>query len=159
MKKALLVFTMSVFLTGNLAYAQNTKGDFLVGAGIGYHFDFEEDNLGLVVEGLYSFTDDVRAAAGIMYYFVDDDNFTYYDINVNAHYLFLNEEDYAVYALAGLNNFRWSNGFSDDELAINLGLGGEYDLDAIMLFGELKLTTGDVHDNNFLFHGGLRYRF
>ncbi len=151
---------VSVFLTGNLASAQNTSGDIHVGAGIGYHFDFEEDNVGLVLEGAYSFLDDVRVSAGIMYYFVDHDDFTFVDINVNVHYLFLNEVDYRVYALAGLNNARLSNdGWSDDELAFNLGLGGEYSLDPVILFVEFKLATGDIHDNNFLLHAGLRYKF
>lgn len=155
---------VSVFLAGNLVNAQNTQGDWHIGGGVGYHLDFDDDNVGIVIEGLYSFRDDIRVAAGILYYFVDDDNTTFYDLNANAHYLFKNDEELRIYALAGINIFNVSVDFegdswSDDETGFNLGAGIEYDLTSIMLFGELKLTTGDIHDNNFLFHGGLRYRF
>ncbi len=171
MKKLLLTIAAAIFLAGTGVQAQSQTGDFLLGGGLGYHFDLDDDEIGIVLDGVYSFQDDIRLGVNVFYYLIDDIEFmgetisiTAFDVNINGHYLFKNEEDMRLYGLAGINSFRLKESWegeseSDDETGFNLGAGIEYDLTSIMLFGELKLTTGDVHDNNFLFHGGVRYRF
>lgn len=150
-------------------YSQNLAKTFSLGGGIGYHTEFKDDNTGLVLEGVYSFTDDVRLAAGFLYYFVDepkDVSITLMDLNLNVHYIFKNDEDMRIYALGGINSFRFDVSYKDDddkssgdETGINLGAGIEYDVGNVMLFGELKITTGDVHDNKIIIHAGVRYTF
>lgn len=167
MRKSLLIAVCSIFLLGSATQAQNVAKSWTIGGGIGYHTEFDDDNTGLVLEGMYSFTDEIRASLGILYYFADqpdEGSITFFDININAHYIFKNDEDLRIYALAGINSFNFEakgGGVTEsgDETGFNIGAGIEYDIGSVMLFGELKMTTGDVHDSKFIIHAGIRYTF
>ncbi len=170
MKKLLLVAILALFVFNSGVNAQNEAGSLYIGGGFGYHTDMDDDNIGILLEGVYSFRDNIRFAAGILYYLSDDKNWggqaishTMYDLNLNVHYLFRDEDKMRLYALGGINSFRYKvsgGGFSEsgDDTGLNLGAGIEYNVGAVMVFGELKLVTGDAHDNSFILHAGVRYR-
>lgn len=170
MKKLLLPAILAIFVFTSGADAQNEAESWYIGGGFGYHTDWDDNNTGIVLEGVYSFQDHIRFSAGILYYLVDDESwggttysFTVYDLNLNAHYLFKNEEDMRIYALGGINSLRvktsgGGESSSKSKEGLNLGAGIEYNVGTVMLFGELKMVTGDGHDNKFILHAGVRYR-
>lgn len=159
----LVLFLGLVGFTAN-SNAQNMQGDFAVGLGAAYGFDVEE--LGINANVNYSFTDEIRAAVDFTYYLADSD-FTIWEFNANAHYLFMNEMDLRIYALAGLQyyNFEFEfdlGGFGtlaaeDDGIGFNVGAGIEYDLGGIMLFAEPKFTISGLEQLNVT--AGVRFAF
>ena len=94
----------------------------------------------------------------------------YWEINFDAHYFVINEEDYKVYPLAGLNlstigvkstvniPFVGSIGDTHTEVGLNVGGGARFAVaESIWLFGELKYVLSDA-DQLVISAGGL-YHF
>lgn len=96
MKKLLL--TLGVAFVCVCANAQ--KGDKSVGVNLSY--GTEISNLGIGVKGNYGLTDNIRVEAGFDY-FLEKDGMKFWDINVNAHYLFPLSDKLKVYPLAGIS--------------------------------------------------------
>lgn len=167
MKKTAFILFSIILFAGVVAQAKNHSGNLHIGAGVGYHTQFEKDNTGVVLEGTYSVLNRLRLSPGILYYFTDTGSdlydITVIDLNANAHLILINWERIRLYGLAGYNNFRVRVSYDNDsttenESGINLGGGLEYGRGNLMLFGEAKITTGDVHDNNIILHGGIRFK-
>lgn len=137
MKRILLVALLAVISFG--AYAQQGKQS--VGFNIGYGFDSKNATLG--IDYRYNLTDDVRLSPSLTY-FVKNDGLSAWNIDMNAHYVFMLSDMFGFYPLAGLNLSFWKNGFKEDGLSIsrnytrfgaNLGLGVE-------LYATSQLTVG-----------------
>lgn len=172
--------------------AQNMEGDFVVGGGLVYGtgvFDFgdEDIDIGLQVNGYYSVTPEIRVGGDFTYFFPvtfefsdeffgtqveEEDKYTITEVNINGHYLFVNESDLIVYALAGINIARFSNeytytengfseseSFSDSETGLNLGAGLEYALDFANFYAEAKLSNVGGDLDQFVLGVGLRFKF
>lgn len=161
----LVLFTALIGVTSN-ANAQNMSGDFAAGVGAGYGFDIEA--LGINAGFLYSFTDEIRAAVDFTYWMPDNEGVdeTAWEINANAHYLFVNDMDLRVYALAGIHYAYYEFSFDffgvsmeadDSEIGFNVGAGLEYDLGGIMLFAEPKFTVGGFEQLSVI--AGVRFGF
>ncbi|MDX1592318.1 MAG: outer membrane beta-barrel protein [Balneolaceae bacterium] len=177
MKKIILVAitTALVLMFSGMtdqAFAQTEKGDIKLGAGLvfgsGVGFGDLDNDLGIRVDGSYMFTEDIRGAADFTFFFPKSEGggkVTVWELNFNGHYLFVNDEDANVYGLAGLNvtgisvesdSEFGSFSSSDSEIGLNIGAGGEYDLDFAWLFGEVKFG-GIGHDaDQFSVAAGLR---
>ncbi len=117
--------------------------------------------IGINGNGFYAITDEIRAGLGISLFFGD---FSPTQINIDGHYLFINENGLGVYGLAGLGYWRWTfdlgpfgGTVSTTTSGLNLGGGVEYDLGNFLLFGEAKLTT--IGGTPFNITGGIRLRF
>ncbi len=185
MKKQVLLFCIITVFSLHSLNAEKTQNDPLgisIGGGAGYHF--EEEKFGMILDISYFFTDDIRLSFGLLFYpeslIEGYDNWAE-DFNFNKHYLLIDEANTQIYALFGVNLYRdigsprragleeigVSNNSSDVEIVdgINLGGGIEYNIGSpkasqnAVLFSEIKLTTGNVHNSNFLMHGGIRYSF
>ena len=132
--------------------------DLQLGPGLIYGSDIEEFGLQF---NLYAGIESVvglRAGFDANFWLVD--SIDVFSLNANAHYLFFEQEPLAVYALAGLNYFRVSfNAFgikgADDELGVNIGAGGQFEMGPGLFFGELKYVLGEM-DQLVV---GLGYRF
>ncbi|MCC5914480.1 MAG: outer membrane beta-barrel protein [Balneolaceae bacterium] len=183
---ALLFITFSTSLFNN-AEAQVEEGDFKAGIGLVFGtgiggFGFDND-LGIRADGYYAVTPEIRAGGDFTFYFPDtmresfggesfETKLTVWELNLNGHYLFINEEDMNVYALGGINitgiriSSSGSTGFgdvsgseSDSEFGLNLGGGIEYSLDFADLFAEAKLGGLGGNANQFVLGAGLRFPF
>lgn len=147
-------------LGGGLVYGsglENTGGDFL-GAGA-----FSTD-LGIRADGYYAITPQIRLGGDITYYFPDSNfgiSLSAWELNLNSHYIFQDENELILYGLGGINITRWKIGngssISDTELGLNLGGGVEYDLDFADLFGEVKLGGLGSNLSQFTLSAGLRF--
>ena len=132
-----------LFLTG-IQFAANAQ--LRLGAGLGYGTDVEE--LGLQFRGVYTITDPWRAAADFVTYFDGVEDLSVWELNLNAHYAFLNDEKKTVYALAGLNffkiNYDATSGNSDNsDTGLNLGAGLELPITPqIEFYSEARFALG-----------------
>ncbi|MCC5927152.1 MAG: outer membrane beta-barrel protein [Bacteroidetes bacterium] len=154
-------FLLAVLLLvtfNSLTQAQSQEGDISVGIGLAYGFDLEEPAIGL--GGVYTINEQFRAAVDLHYYLIASENFggvdidyNVWELNMNAHYMFVNDETKTLYALGGINYFRikvsasegaFNISESDSEVGLNLGGGAEYNLGNFRLYGELKFSLGDA---------------
>ncbi len=156
-----------LFLIGSpAAQAQGLvtqQGDIIAGGGLTLTTGVGVEGsgeIGINGNGFYSITDEIRAGLGVSLFFGD---FAPTQINIDAHYLFINEGGLGVYGLAGLGYWRWTfdlGGFgsiSTTTSGLNLGGGVDYDLGNFLLFGEAKLNT--IGGTPFNITGGIRVRF
>lgn len=151
MLKILYSFSLSILLLigiSTLSKAQvSSQGDITAGAGLTTTTGFGtagSGEIGVNVNGFFSITDEIRAGASLSLFFGD---FSPTQFNIDGHYLFINEGDLGVYALAGFGFWSWSfdlgplGSTSVSTSGLNLGGGVEYDLGSVRLFAEPKLTT------------------
>jgi hypothetical protein len=147
-----------LFFSNTNALAQS---DFKVGGGLAYGLEIEA--IGVQVGGVYGFTEELRGAADVSIFFPDSPSGTdnsFWEINANVHYLFLNEEGTTVYGLGGLNyaTQKVSGGgfsFSNSEAGLNLGGGAEFGLDFADLYIEAKYAISNY--DQLALAAGLRF--
>lgn len=146
------------FMCCTVASAQ-LQGESGVGVNFGYMVGSNGvNNLGLGIKYNYMITDNLRAEANGMYYFKCKKNQTdWFDVNINAHYLFNVAEKTFIYPIFGFTgmfghtkfglndqipNYKFftkgfvespeisEKGYSDRHFRFgaNLGFGGQYDI-------------------------------
>ncbi len=154
----LFALTMMLNISAN---AQSLEGDIVAGGGLGFGFDVEE--IGLNLNGYYSITDEIRAGADILYYFVEGDGISFWELNLLGNYLFINDEELRVYALAGIHRFNVSvdtgfGNFGGSQTGLMIGGGVEYDLGTVSIYGEPRISLVSVYGQLSL-TAGARYKF
>lgn len=156
MKKSLSIacLVLGLMLVANSNAAAQ---DFSVGGGLAYGTEVEA--IGIQGGATYAFTEEIRGAADVIIFFPD--NYDWWELNVNGHYLFYAEEGISVYALAGLNYATLSidlgqfGSASDSELGLNLGGGAEFGVDFANVYVEVKYVLGNADQLGL--SGGLRF--
>lgn len=172
MRKLFLTAVIALLSIG--AYAQ--KGQTYLGGQLAYPTDIE--SLGIGVKGGYGITDAIRAQATFDY-FLKKNNVSWWDLNLDVHYLFPLGNNIKVYLLAGLTYLRGSvdgftqtvntpdgnitvgnnESYSDGNLGLNLGGGFQYDLtDKLVLNAEVKFQI-IKNTNQGVISAGLAYKF
>ncbi len=172
MRKLFLTAVIALLSIG--AYAQ--KGQTYLGGQLAYPTEIE--SLGIGVKGGYGITDAIRAQATFDY-FLKKNNVSWWDLNLDVHYLFPLGNNIKVYPLAGLTYLRGSvdgftqtvntpdgtvtvgsnESYSDGNLGLNLGGGFQYDLtDKLVLNAEVKFQI-IKNTNQGVISAGLAYKF
>ena len=172
MRKLFLTAVIALLSIG--AYAQ--KGQTYLGGQLAYPTEIE--SLGIGVKGGYGITDAIRAQATFDY-FLKKNNVSWWDLNLDVHYLFPIGNNIKVYPLAGLTYLRGSvdgftqtvntpdgsvtvgsnESYSDGNLGLNLGGGFQYDLtDKLVLNAEVKFQI-IKNTNQGVISAGLAYKF
>ncbi len=199
MKNNILILLASVLLIPIQGIAQNGDSEgsgFSAGGGLFYGFEAEQ--AGVRLDGVYTFTEEARAAIDFGLYFPETTDFVKvnrFEFNVNGHYIFLIKEEIQVYGLAGINYFRFSSeltgvpnlpgtdffmqaspidggtpvaqhqitsnfssssNISSSETGLNLGIGGEYDVNFGVIFGELRYSGIGGNADQLVFGAGVR---
>jgi len=127
-----------------VGFTTQLQAQFSLGAGLGYGFDIEEAALN--IRANYAFTEEWRAAPDFLYYFDGEEGISIYEINLNGHYVYVDDDGFRSYALGGLNILAISieDFDGDSEVGLNLGNGVEYDFtDSIAGFAELRFAIQD----------------
>ena len=132
-----MIACMMLFSTAMFA----EKGDMWLGGGFSYGLSSDYKNFGIGVKGQYELLENFRADAQVNYFFRHED-VAFFDINLNAQYLF-GEDDFHYYPLAGFAFLGYSEnavGFpSEFKFGYNLGAGAEFNFsDKVKVYGELK---------------------
>lgn len=159
MKKIFLTTAMvacALFFGAQNIQAQTQQGQWRLGGGL--VFGTEIESLGLQFRGDYAITDQFLIAPDIVYFFPDSDfgiDFNWFDINLNANYLFeVSNPDVVPYALAGVNiaivsfdlNEIMIPGLTDDtetEVGFNIGGGVDFLVGFVTVFGEMRYALGN----------------
>ncbi len=151
MKKLSLSIIVALF-----AFILTDSATAQIQAGAGFAYGSEIEELGLQVNGTYQITDNIRAAADFVYFFVEDPpggSFGFNTLNLNGHYIIPNVPNINAYALAGLNFAFTSTEFtvlgntvddSSTELGLNIGAGAEFGVGPGNIFAEIKYVLGDA---------------
>lgn len=164
----LIISIFFVFSSWSTLTAQNS-GDIDLGAGITYGFDLEE--IGIQAVGTYSLNDKIRVGADFIYWLSENDNAfgasfssTLFEINGNVHYLFINNDEFNIYAIGSLGLHYasvsidvpgyGSESASDSELGLGFGAGAEYNLGPVKIYVEPRLFISGF--DQFALSAGLK---
>jgi opacity protein-like surface antigen len=161
-------------ILGFLALAPAAQAQLQVGGGLAFGTEIEK--LGLQITGNLPVAQEgkIRAAPDLIFYLKDDfgtGDLRWWEVNLNGNYLFMEGEEYNVYALAGINianvNFDFDVnipgvpgvGFdqSSTELGLNIGGGIEYGVPFGNLYGEAKYILSDF--DQLVISAGVRIPF
>ncbi len=181
MKKTSIISMMIlalVLIVGLGAKAQ--RGDILAGGGLGYASNLNKP--GIFIGGVYKITPEWEGAADFTYFFPKKTEWNYYKhtytwsaLNLNAHYVFYNENEIEAYGLGGLSilfstsktkyigpadNYYKGRSYNatGSNVGLNLGAGGRYQLsDNLYAVAELKFVI--VTGSYFQVNAGLQYKF
>lgn len=155
-------FLLSLFTALCMMTAYQANAQLSVGAGLAYGLDIEE--LGLQVRGVYDINETWRGEADFIYYFIDGDGLSAWELNLNGNYVFNRTETLTLYALAGINIFGITvdlGPFGDEtatETGLNIGAGAQYAVSsALDIFGELKYSLSDA--DQLLIAAGILFSF
>lgn len=167
--KNILLTTAIILGFGYISQAQTKAGIHF-----GYGTEIEKAAIGANAE--FGITDKISIAPDFTYYFTENISYvktSFWELNANGHYYFLDQDAFKVFGLAGLNYTQakvtvdipfggifgsGSTSSSDGEIGLNLGGGATYDLtDKIQAFSTLKYTLGST-DQVAVFIGA-RYIF
>ncbi len=164
-KSVLLLAVLSLLVWGPTANAQNNPGEITLGGGLAYGEKLSE--LGLQFGGYYVLNENMRVGGDLIYWLVDSPSGisnTYFEVNGNFHYLFYEENDITLYGIGSLgihyfstevSFFGMTESVSDTDLALGIGVGGEYDLGAVKLYAEPRLFLTGF--DQFAISFGVRY--
>lgn len=130
--KKILFLVCAMMMGMGVAQAQVHQGETAVGANLVYGSEIE--SLGLGARFQYGILDQLRAEVGFNGFF-EHNHTSWWDVNLNAHYLVgLSNDRLYIYPLAGVNytmtKVKLPGEASDEEnhVGLNLGAGVEYEL-------------------------------
>ena len=124
--KKIFTLVCLMMLGMGVAQAQVHQGNTAVGANLVYGSEIE--SLGIGARFQYGILDQLRAEVGFNYFF-EHNHMSWWDVNLNAHYLvgLWNDKLY-IYPLAGLNyTMTKLAGDEENHVGLNLGAGLEYE--------------------------------
>jgi len=129
--KKILTFICVMMLGLGIGQAQVHQGETAVGVNLLYGSEIE--SMGLGARFQYGILDQLRAEVGFNGFFAHKHT-TWWDVNLNAHYLVpIRSEQFYIYPLAGVNYTMTKvklDGPSDEEnhVGLNVGAGLEYEI-------------------------------
>jgi len=155
LKKAAIAIIAVV--TMSMAANAQEKGSIAVGGNLVFGSGNSYSNVGFGPKLQYNITDPIRLE-GSYTYFLKKNNWSMWDVSVNAHYLFSVTDEITVYPLAGIGILS-AGGGSDNEFGLNLGAGIDYKLTRnLFVNGEVKYKIADKW-NRLLISAGIGLRF
>lgn len=128
--KKILTIACALMLGMGFAQAQVHQGETAVGANLVYGSEIESVGLGARFQ--YGVTDQLRAEVGFNGFF-EHDHMSWWDVNLNAHYLVaLKSDQLYIYPLAGVNytmvDFKHEAKGEENHIGLNVGAGVEYEI-------------------------------
>ncbi len=130
--KKLFTIICALMMGMGLAQGQVHQGETAVGVNLVYGSEIE--SMGLGARFQYGILDQLRAEVGFNGFF-EHDHTSWWDVNLNAHYLVgLKNDQLYIYPLAGLNYTMTKvsvPGVGSDEenhIGLNVGAGVEYEI-------------------------------
>jgi len=155
-----LVLVCSLFM---LTCAIPAHAQFSIGGGLGY--GIEQEDVGLNLRLMTTIDDQWRGSGDLLFYFDGLEDFTTFEVNLNAHFVFAAQEKFSAYALGGLNIYVLSftgdgieNIATGSETGLNLGAGSQLHFtESISALGELRYAISDI--DQLVINAGLLYQF
>lgn len=135
----------------------NAQDEMRIGGMLAYGTEVE--NIGIGVTAAFPIMDKMTIAPSFIFYLPKDEfgvKINWFELNANANYYFLDEGNFNVYGLGGLNfssiSVKYDNASiygsglsaSDGRIGLNLGGGANFDIGtSFLLFSELKYVIID----------------
>ncbi|WP_418639284.1 outer membrane protein [Winogradskyella sp.] len=167
MNKINLLITALVIIS--LSFTASAQSETKVGALIGYGTEIE--NIGLGANAEFPIMEKLTISPSFIYYLPKDESgikINWFEVNANANYYFLDEENIDVYGIAGLNyssiKVKYENSFglggnfssSDGRIGLNLGTGANFNIgSSITPFAEIKYVI--IDGGQLVIAGGVKF--
>jgi len=133
----------------------------------------EVESIGIGANAEFPIIENLTVSPSFIYYFPKDEvgvKINWFEINANANYYFVNQDNLGVYGLAGLNYssinvkltgaaaaFGQNLSASDGSLGINLGGGANFELNGgLTLFSELRYVV--IDRGQLVLAAGVRFK-
>src|SRR5690554_7380618 len=149
MKKLLLA--AAVFFAIQFAYSQE---ETRIGGMLAYGTEIESIGIGANAE--FPIIENLTISPSFIYYFPKEEygiKMNWFEVNANANYYFVTQDNMEVYALGGLNyssikvsyenNWFGNYSSSDGRFGLNLGGGINFNMGRVTPFAELKYVIID----------------
>lgn len=166
-KLTLLLTATVLFFGGTLMSSAQT--DTRLGAMVAYGTEIE--NIGIGVNAEFPIMENLTISPAFIYYLPKDESgmdITWWELNGNANYYFLNDESFGFYGIAGLNYTNVSIDFdgtdfggtsmesSDGRFGLNLGAGANFNIgSSITPFAEAKYII--IDGSQLVIGAGVRF--
>lgn len=127
------ILTLVCAMMLGLGFAQAQVGQGQTAAGVNLVYGSEIESLGIGARFQYGILDQLRAEVGFNYFF-QHNHISWWDVNINAHYLInLRNNQLYFYPLAGLNYTMAKykeDGVSEEKnhVGLNVGAGIEFEI-------------------------------
>lgn len=128
------ILTIICALMSGIGIGQAQVGQGETAAGVNLVYGSEIESLGVGARFQYGILDQLRAEVGFNYFF-EHNHMSWWDVNINAHYLLgLWNNQLYIYPLAGVNytmvDFKGeANDLGEENhIGLNLGAGVEYEI-------------------------------
>lgn len=157
--KSIIVAFLFIF-----ALTSNAQAQFSGGAGLSFPLDLGE--LGVFVRGDYQIDETFGAMGTFTYYLDGVEDLTFWSLDLDGTYIFLEEATLTAYALAGISLYHagvnidtvfGSVGGSATDFGISLGGGAKFPTGSITPFGEARLRIAGGTD--FVLTAGVLFPF
>jgi hypothetical protein len=156
MKLLRTLATSAIAVGASLLFSATSHAQSSLGIGLSYGAEIEA--VGLDGRFYYELNKkpQMRIAAGLVYYFVDDP-LTFYTIDGNFHYGLADFSGGFAYGIGGLQiAIAGATGFdSDSDVGLNLGVGAEFKVPFGGIPVEVKYVVGNA--DQLVLSGGLRF--
>ncbi|WP_178989897.1 outer membrane protein [Winogradskyella schleiferi] len=156
MKKINLILVIVAFYIG-CTFIATAQTETKIGGLLAYGTEIK--NIGIGANAEFPIMEKLTVSPSFIYYLPKDESgikINWFEVNANANYYFLNEENIDVYGIAGLNyssvkasydgnNFLGNNySSSDGRFGLNIGGGANFSLGSNFIpFAELKYVIID----------------
>ncbi|MBB4119836.1 outer membrane protein X [Mesonia hippocampi] len=144
-----------VLLSLGVAFSAQAQEKTRIGAFFAYGTEIE--NIGIGANAEFPIMENLTISPSLIYYFPKEEysvKVNWFEVNANANYYFVNQNNMSVYALGGLNynsvkvsfDDAWlgDHSASDGRFGLNLGGGVNFKIDGkITPFAELKYVIID----------------
>lgn len=168
MKRVLIIAAAFALLPLTVPAAQAVAWD--LGGGLVYGSEIEQ--FGAQVNAYFPLWEKIRVGGDVTLYASDTDRFLgqsfetrLAELNVNGHYMFLEDPRFRVYGIGGVNlsRVRVSGDVpglgriseTDTEVGLNVGAGAERSMGWGTLYGELKYVVSDF--DQMVIGAGVRF--
>lgn len=168
MKKLNIIMLISFFYISN-SYSVIAQTVTKIGGILAYGTEIE--NIGIGANAEFPVIEKLAISPSFIYYLPKDESglkINWFEVNANANYYFLDEENIDVYGIAGLNyssvkveyddNSIFGNNFfaSDGRFGLNLGGGTNFNIGSnITPFAELKYVL--IDEGQLVIAGGIKF--
>ena len=163
--KKVVFFVATLFIALNVFAQKEAKS-----VNLNLNFGTNIESIGIGGQFTYNFSERFRAAPDFTY-FLENNNYKAWNLNLNAHYLFpLNDSKITIYPIAGFILTHWTSTIestteksmfpSATRVGLNLGGGLQYDFSKVFFFrGELKYNTAPDNYDQTVISAGIGFNF
>lgn len=143
-----------ILISLGFVFSAQAQEETRIGAFLAYGTEIE--NIGIGANAEFPIIENLTISPSLIYYLPKEEygmKMNWFEVNANANYYFVSQDNMSVYALGGLNyssvkvsfDDAWLGSYSssDGRFGLNLGGGVNFNLGGITPFAEIKYVIID----------------